>query len=306
MNVREWALPVYTVLMQLAIGALFTLWSVRSRSLNDHDVDDIDRFFRMPILVVFLTIIVAMIGSHFHLSRPYLSFLAVLNFSSSWLSREIVFTILLFLSCGLLTYLIWFQRGHTTLKTALGWFSTLSGCAGIFCMSSLYLIPTQPSWNTPNTILSFYATALILGVTSACAFMVMDTILSDTQEPRLSEIRHRILQHSFSWFTVLVGLGTVIIIFLNVGDLSLMRNGDELMQMSLSLLLGVYRPLLILRFIMLVVGAAVLEFAVLRIQWGRKPLMDNVAPIYLACLLILIGEILGRFLFYAVHIRVGV
>ena len=85
MNVREWALPVYTVLMQLSVGALFTLWMIRSRGLKHHADDVIDRIFRKPVLVVFLTIALAMIGSHYHLSRPYLSFLAVLNFGSSWL-----------------------------------------------------------------------------------------------------------------------------------------------------------------------------------------------------------------------------
>jgi DMSO reductase anchor subunit len=29
-------------------------------------------------------------------------------------------------------------------------------------------------------------------------------------------------------------------------------------------------------------------------------------PVYLSCLLILVGEIIGRFLFYATHIRVGI
>ena len=306
MNVREWALPVYTVLIQLAVGALFTLWVLRSRSLKNQDADDIDRIFRKSILVIFLTIILAMIGSHFHLSHPYLSILAVLNFGSSWLSREIVFTILLFLSCGLLTYLLWFQRGHTTLKSIVGWFAILSGCAGIFSMSSLYLIPTQPSWNTPITILSFYATALMLGVTSAYTFMVMDTALSDTQESPLSDIRHSILDHSFAWLAGLVGFGMLITVLLNAGDIAQMHSGGELAQMSLSLLFGVYGPLLGMRFISMTVGVIFLEFSVMRILRKHKPLMDIIAPIYAACLLILIGEILGRFLFYAAHIRVGV
>ncbi len=306
MNVREWALPVYTVLIQLAVGALFTLWVIRSRSLKDQTSDDIDRIFRKPILVVFLTIGLATIGSHFHLSRPYLSFLAVLNFRSSWLSREIVFTILLFLSCGLLAYLLWFRRGHTALKSAVGWFAILSGCAGIFCMSSLYLIPTQPSWNTPITILSFYATALMLGATSAYTFMVMDTALSDTQESPLSDIRHDILNHSFAWLAGLVGFGMAVIVLLNVGDIVQMQNGGELAQTSLSLLFSVYGPLLGMRFLSMAVGVMFLEFSVVLILRKHKPLMAIIGPIYAACLLILIGEILGRFLFYAAHIRVGV
>jgi len=29
MNVREWALPVYTILIQMAVGMLLVLWSLR-------------------------------------------------------------------------------------------------------------------------------------------------------------------------------------------------------------------------------------------------------------------------------------
>lgn len=306
MNVREWALPVYTILMQLAVGALLTLWGIRACNMKAYAPDELDRVFQKPILVVFMTIIVAMIGSHFHLSRPYLSFLAILNFHTSWLSREIVFTIILFILCALLTYLIWFRRGHTALKTALGWLAILSGCIGVFCMSCLYLIPTQPTWNTPVTILSFFATTLMLGVTSACAFMIMDTILSDRQEPTLREIRRDILQRSLKWFAGLVGAGMLVVVALNIGDLVLMRDSDKLAQMSLTLLVELYGPLLGTRFITLVAGAVFLEFSMLRLLRKRNPLMEMVAPVYLACLLILIGEILGRFLFYATHIRVGV
>ena len=33
MNVREWALPVYTILMQMAVGGLFVLWVIRGWSV---------------------------------------------------------------------------------------------------------------------------------------------------------------------------------------------------------------------------------------------------------------------------------
>jgi anaerobic dimethyl sulfoxide reductase subunit C (anchor subunit) len=107
MNVREWALPVYTILMQLATGALFVIWIIRPRFVSRFGAEKVDQAFENSILVVFFTVAVAMAGSHFHLSKPYLSLLAVLNLRSSWLSREIAFTILFFLSVGLLWFMQW-------------------------------------------------------------------------------------------------------------------------------------------------------------------------------------------------------
>lgn len=306
MNLREWALPVYTVLLQLAVGSLFVLWIIRSFKLKACDPETSDRIFRKPVLIVFVTIMVAVLGSHFHLSRPYFSFLAMMNFRSSWLSREIVFTILLLLSSGSLTYLIWFKPKQTTFKTALGWFAIVTGCASIFCMSAIYLIPTQPTWNTPITILLFFGTALLLGVTSATAFLIMDTVLSDKQEPELADIRHGILRRSFMWFAVLAGGGMVGIILLNGWQILSMQNGGELLQTSLALLFDLYGPLLSVRFIALLAGVGVLEASVIWIIGKRKRLVEIVTPVYVACLLVMISEILGRFLFYAVHIRVGV
>jgi DMSO reductase anchor subunit len=36
-----------------------------------------------------------------------------------------------------------------------------------------------------------------------------------------------------------------------------------------------------------------------------KSIQQLFTPAYLACLLVIVGEILGRFLFYAAHIRTG-
>jgi len=97
MNVREWALPVYTILIQLAVGAVFVLWVIRAYALRKFNPGEIDRITRNPILVIFFTVFVAMVGSHFHLSKPFHSFFAVRNFATSWLSREVFFTMIFFI-----------------------------------------------------------------------------------------------------------------------------------------------------------------------------------------------------------------
>ncbi|MHB8778262.1 MAG: dimethyl sulfoxide reductase anchor subunit family protein, partial [Anaerolineales bacterium] len=163
MNVREWTLPVYTILMQIAVGALFVLWLIRTRATSKFSPGDIDRIIRNPILVISFTIMVAMIGAHFHLSKPYRSFLAVLNFKSSWLSREIAFTVSFFITTVSVWYLTRYQNTHRKLISNIGWLAVFLGFILIYCMARVYLLPTQAAWNSLTVILSFYITTLLLG-----------------------------------------------------------------------------------------------------------------------------------------------
>jgi len=306
MNVREWALPVYTILMQFSIGTLFFLWCLRSLGMRQLDPGTADRILRKPMLLIVSVIVLAIIGSHFHLSRPYFSFLAVLNFGQSWLSREIVFTIIMLITCAVLTYLIWFQDTRQALKTALGWLAVACGGIVIYCMAHLYLIPTQPTWNTWVTVLVFFGTALLLGAASAAALLIMDSVFSEPKEPELAAIRYDILQRTSIPYASLAVAGAAGILLLNAYQIATLRAGDAIAQTSLGLLLGVYGPLLGLRIVSLVAGGWLLVLTIFWIYRRRKTLEEVVVPVHLACLLVVVGEILGRFLFYATHVRVGV
>jgi anaerobic dimethyl sulfoxide reductase subunit C len=306
MEVREWALPVYTILMQLAAGSLLSLWLIRWAAGRRHGYAPVDRVMRIPLLAILVTIVVAIIGSHFHLSRPYLSLLAVLNLRTSWLSREILFTIIFFWSVSSLVYLHWFSSGYPRLKMALGWAGILSGVASVYCMAMIYLLPTQTMWNTPLTVVSFLMTLVLLGVTAVSVMIVMDFKVSEIADAAGVELRGQIIRRSFIWLALAGGVTAVITLLLNLSLIATLRQGDLSALTSLELLLGLYRPLLILRYLTLFAGVG--WFAITAFLFYRRPLreMAITIPIYLSCLLVLIAEILGRFLFYATHVRLGI
>lgn len=306
MNMREWALPVYTILMQLATGTLFVLWVIRYVSMKTIDKEMVDKLMRRPILVIFVTILIAVIGSHFHLSRPFQSFLAVLNFRSSWLSREIVFTVIMIFTSAALVDQIWKKDSQIKIKTFLGWTAILLGITSIYCMASIYLIPIQAPWNTPVTILMFYLSALVLGPTTAAALLIMDAIFAEPFESDLIKIRSEILNRSIRWLIGLATVAVLLIIFVNVYELLKMQAGDDPARTSLALLLELYQALFGIRFVFLLAGLGSMFTAGIYLLKKSKPLAELAAPIYLACLLVLIAEILGRFLFYATHVRIGV
>ncbi len=305
MNVREWALPVYTILMQLASGALLVLWIMRSVGRRRYGDSVTAPVVGRLLLVLFFTALIAVGSAHFHLSKPFHSLFAILNLRTSWLSREILFTLLFAAGLGLLVWMRPEAAQRPRLYTALGWLTTACGFASVLCMGYIYLMPTQPAWNSPLTIISFYATSLLLGVATMAALLLMDLKFAEVIAPESVAARSAITHRLLIWFAAFALVLAVGVMGINLTQLARLRDGGPLAQVSLDLLMGVYEPLLWLRLGLLVAGVLWLVGTAAVLMWGRRRVSDLVVPVYVACLLVLVGEILARFLFYAAHVRVG-
>ena len=306
MNVREWALPVYTILLQLAVGSLLLLWIIRAFNIAQLGEANIDKMVKIPILIIFLTIILAIIGAHFHLSRPFLSFLAVSNFRTSWLSREVAFTLSFFLTVGGLVFLQWFVPGRARLKSALGWIAISFGLIGIYCMSNIYLLPTQAAWNSPFTIVSFYLTVIMLGSTALPAILLIDLAFSNVLQQGQLDDRPGIVRRALTWSAAVAVIAWIVVAALNVYQVNLLRGGDQWARTSYDLLIKLYWPLLALRLGLSLIGVVWLVISVVRMLRNEKTITDLMFPVYVSCTAVMVGEILGRFLFYATHVRIGV
>ncbi len=306
MNVREWALPVYTILMQLSEGTILMLWIVRAANMSRLGQVAINRIVKIPIVIIFLTTLVAMTGAHFHLSRPFHSFLAVLNFHSSWLSREIVFTLLFSVTLGCLLWLHWFASGNVWVISVFGWLAILLGIVMIYCMSQIYLLPTQTAWNSPVTILSFYVTMFILGSIALPAILLIDLSFSTVLELEQLEQRTLIVRQVLIRSTYASAIAWITMVVLNIYQISILRMGDQWAQTSFELLTSLYLPLLAMRLMLPLAGIVWQAISVFRVIRGNRDVKELMIPVYSACISVLVGEILGRFLFYATHIRIGI
>lgn len=305
MNVREWALPVYTILIQMSVGMLLALWTLRLYGSNRFDKEGIDQVVRNPLLIILTTIVLGMIGAHFHLSRPYLSFLAVSNFRTSWLSREIVFTLLFFLCTAFLWFFQWYRKGHWGLKTALGWLAIFFGVVTVYCMGRIYLLPTQAAWNMPETILTFYGSMLLGGVMALAAILIMDLRFMEVRQKGGLTAWAIIVNDALRRLALAAGVVSIPVFIVNLFYLYSLRTGTALAQTSYDLLMKLYEPLLIIRFLLLLAGVGWLFVPIVMLTHTRKTVRELFTPAYLACLMVIVGEILGRFLFYAAHIRTG-
>nr|MBA3655279.1 dimethyl sulfoxide reductase anchor subunit [Actinomycetota bacterium] len=101
----------------------------------------------------------AMAVSLLHLGRPIQAWRALRNLRTSWLSREVALFGLF--SVGAIAYAVAWFAGLPTL--GLGLLTVGLGAAGVYASGRLYLVPARPVWNSPRTLVAFFATALAMG-----------------------------------------------------------------------------------------------------------------------------------------------
>lgn len=305
-NLREWALPLYTILMEIAAGTLFLLWVARAILGKRVGRYEFDQATQNSLWIILLTVFTSLVGAHFHLSRPYHSILALLNIKSSWLSREILFSLLFSI---LVSYLCWLQMRKPQayrLKSCVGWAAVLSGVATIYAMANIYKLPTQPVWETVSTLSTFLLSALILGQIVFLALLVMDLRYSELKDSKKYGTQKELTRVLVPWLIGNAILSSLIITALELQQLrTISQSPQETLQASYLLLNQYYSVLLGLRFILMLGGALVISIFVLYRHKLNLPFSWLLLPAYVACLMVMIAEILSRFLFYAIHIRVG-
>ena len=86
MNTQEWALLTFTILGQMAVGALLVLMVVRAYVSSKASAEEADRMTDGPLFMVVPIMGLALLASLLHLNNPGNIFGAVPNLGSSWLS----------------------------------------------------------------------------------------------------------------------------------------------------------------------------------------------------------------------------
>ncbi len=306
MNIREWTLPVYTILTQLSVGALFVIWVIRALNSAKFGSEKTDQTIKIPILILFTTAIAAITFAHFHLSRPYLSFLALRNLKSSWLSRELLANLIYIIFLGLLLISLWLVKVRHKVNTVLGWLAILSGFIIDYCMSRIYLLPSQPAWNSLLTPASFLVTTFLLGVLTVPVLFTMDLIFKKSQGQDGQAIHAQLIDQSLGRLAVIAATLCILMATIVYFQIASLFSGNAAAQISLNLLLNIYQPLLIIRLALLFIGVGWLGFVAAKHHQKKLAAESLFLQVLIACLLVMVAEILGRFLFFAIHVRIGI
>jgi anaerobic dimethyl sulfoxide reductase subunit C (anchor subunit) len=297
MNVREWALITFTILAQMSVGSFIVLGAVHFFVQRKSGEKQADELSDRALLAIFPVLGLGLLASLLHLGNPINAYKAVANLGTSWLSREIL--------CGVLFAVVgfgfalmqWWKVSTFTVRNIVAWVAALIGVVLVYSMSMVYMIPTRPSWNLVTTPLSFFVTTLLLGVLAMGAAFVANYWYVQRKNPGCASEQCILLRDSLKWLAVasIVLLGCQFVVV----PLALTVASASGASASVGLRAGEFGVVFVLQLVLVFLGAGVLGIFVYRAAQnpGQENAMGMLA--YLAFALVLAGEVLGRFLFYA-------
>jgi DMSO reductase iron-sulfur subunit len=247
----HWPLIVMTVLTQISVGGFVALWLTQRSSGASH---------RVVAIASLAIALVALLASTLHLGRPIHAIRALKMWRRSWLSREVLLFTLFTVCATAYSAGLLFGGSATPM---LGFLTSLLGCCGVGASARLYLVPGRPAWNSPLTIVEFFATTA-LGYVAA---VTLDGSVSAVPLP--------------VWTTALLVLALSAVKFV-----WLARSRVHELHGSWQLLSTVLSMKDFLRHLLLIAGMVTLATAEQR--WGQLA----------GASLMVGGEMLGRYLFF--------
>jgi anaerobic dimethyl sulfoxide reductase subunit C (anchor subunit) len=306
MNVRDWALITFTILVQMSVGSLWVLILAHTFAARKYGTDEADRLSDRATLALVPVIALAFIASLLHLGNPINAYRAVANLGSSWLSREIFFGVIFAVLAFIFAFLQWRKIGPLVLRNIFAWLAALDGLVLIFSMSNVYRLQSQPAWNSWAIPVFFYATAFLLGALAMGVAFVANHAYLQRKHADCEVAQCTLMREALRWIAVaavvLVGVELVVLPIY----LATVAGGSAAGLASVKMMAGTYGWALVLRVILAVIGAGV--FAVFLYQnamsAGHEKLLGNLA--YASFIIVLAAEVLGRFLFYATHVSIGI
>jgi len=305
MNLREWALVAFTILSQMSVGAFVVLGVVHFLALRKSNMAEADKLSDRALLAIGPTLVFGFIASMFHLGNPLNAPRAISNFGSSWLSREIAFGVLFLVLGAAFAFMQWRKVGSPSLRTALAALAAVVGLAQVYSMAQVYLLPTVPAWNTVATPVAFFATSFLLGsLAMGTAFVVNYTVLQRSNSA--GETQLGLLRDALRWIALgaLVLLGVeFIVVPMQVATLA---SGSSAAVASAGVLVNQNGLLFVVRLVLVFLGAGVISLYIYKnaVTGGKVQVLGNLA--YLAFALVLVAEIVGRYLFYTSFVKIGI
>ena len=304
MNVREWALVAFTILAQMSVGAFVVLGLVHTWAMRRFGPDKADQLADRALFAVGPTLVLGLVASLFHLGNPLFAYRAVFNVASSWLSREIALGTTFAVIGAVFAFLQWRKIGSFQARNIVALLAALVGLVLVYAMARVYMLPTQPAWNTWATPISFFVTAFLLGSLAVGVAFVATYWFEQRRQgvnPALAEMLFRSLRALALSALVLVGV-ELIVAPLAVASLAA---GGGVAATSAALLMQQFGWLFAARLVLVFLGAGVFGFYLYRMAQGvgREALLGRLA--WAAFGLVLAGEVLGRYLFYATSVKIG-
>ncbi|WP_260864469.1 dimethyl sulfoxide reductase anchor subunit family protein [Citrobacter sp. Marseille-Q6884] len=274
---HEWPLVLFTVLGQCVAGALIVSgagWLTAKETATKQRIVR-GMFFLWVVMGI------GFLASVMHLGSPLRALNSLNRVGESALSNEI--------ACGSLFFAVggfwWLVAFIGKMPAALGkiWLlvSMILGVVFVWAMTNVYQIDTVPTWYNGYTTVAFFMTMLLAGPLFA-ALLLRAAGVSFNATP-------------FASLSVLALLISAAVIALQGLSLGLIHSSVQ----QANALVPDYGSLQVWRIVLLAAGLGCWICPLIR----RKD--PHIAGLALGLVLVLVGEFIGRGLFYGLHMTVG-
>lgn len=268
---HEWPLFVFTLALQLAIGAVSIYTLVKYIMFRNQPLVNEKLFFSVLSGISFI----GLIASFTHLGTPTNALNTLNNFANSWMSKEIVFTSAFIGLLVVTTILLYLNQNQLVFISLI--VTSLIGLFDVYCMAKIYAVSLVSGWNSIHTFTSFYSTTIILGTAFVFVFSLQ---MLKSGESNLN-------------VTLLISL----IIGFAIGLLGLFFMPSSLVETTIIqstpalIKYEALTTLLTIRWISGFIGLV----AILYVTMKKK---INLASLIVAVTLLVVAESLGRYIFY--------
>jgi len=275
----ETSLLIFSFCLQAAIGTMIFI------TIGKHLYKD--KKFKKAALVTAGLSVIGILASLSHLGQP-LSFLNSLsNLGSSWLSNEALMSGIFMGIAVLYALILYFKPDNHSLDSALRWAGSAFGLIAVFSMGKVYTTTVVPVWQGMNTFVDFFATTIAIG-----ALIFIATSLKE-----LGNIDKKIYG-----FIVLAAVAIQAAVAIPHA-LSLAQEGMAA-QASAAILNGM-SVAIGLKWLLILGGAGILMWPATQNTEASEATITS-GIIYAACASLVIGQFIGRYVFYAAMIAINV
>lgn len=340
MNLGEAPMILFTVITQMCVGMFIVLGVVQTIGSTRYSAKAIDRLADPALFAIGPAMVLGLVASMFHMHDVLNVFNVFRHVGSSWLSREIVFGILFAaLGFGFCVMQV-LKLGQVRLRQAVAVLTALAGIGLIICQVQIYFsLTTVPAWNSWATWVQFFGTALLLGSLAVGASFVLIiwrrdrriAQMSDSEIAALDAERERagLGQQVKDFFAdrylvdsatrdevdglLTVTVRAIVAVAIVAAGVLLIAMPIYVSGLAANSAVGLAAAAhyatgtAVVRFSLLVIGALVLGLAAFFFA-GSVPRQLGLVSFILvsAFVLVLVGEFVGRYLFYEVRIPVGI
>lgn len=301
---HEMPLVIFTIAAALSAGSFITLGIIHVLGARVPQ-KVMDRVTDPALYAIGPLLLVGLLASMFHLGSPLRAVNSIRHFPDSPLSIEIVVG-MAFLGLGaLFAVLQWFKWGGHRLRQVLAVVTALVGAYLVFAISQVYSLKTVPAWATFHTPLRFFITAFLVGGLAVAAALVIASYVRAKRGQQITDREQNLVRRSLEG----IALGSIVMMGLKFIGLPayigyLGTHEDPAAQASLRILTEQYGFWSGAQTVLVFLAVVMMSVLLYLLARGK----DVKIVMYLAVaafVLVLVGEFIGRQLFYAAMVRTG-